>query len=62
VICVERVLNADDTNGTTLITELIEGTDKGTLVVSLRPSEYTVVLGMTITVFEDLPHLLDGDL
>jgi hypothetical protein len=62
VIPVERVLIADDTNGIALITELIEGTDKGTLVVTLRPSEYRVVLGMTVTVFEDLPHLLDGDL
>jgi acetaldehyde dehydrogenase (acetylating) len=62
VIPVERVLIAEDTNGTALITEFIEGTDKGTLVVTLRPSEYTVVFGMTIMVFEDLPHLLEGDL
>jgi hypothetical protein len=62
MILVERALIAVDTKGTALITELIEDTGKGTLVVTLRPSEYTVVLGMTITVFEDLPHLFVGDL
>jgi hypothetical protein len=45
VILVERVLIMYYTNGIALITELTEGMDKGTLVVTLRPSEYTVVLG-----------------
>jgi hypothetical protein len=62
VTFVERVLTSVDTKGTALMTEPIEGTDKGTLVVTLRPSEYTVVFGITIMVFEDLPLLLEGDL
>jgi hypothetical protein len=39
-----------------VIADLIEGTNKGTLIVTLRPSKYTVVLGTTVIISEALLH------
>jgi hypothetical protein len=58
---VVRDLIEDDIVESVLITSGIAGLNKGTLVVTFRPSENTV-LGITKMVFEDLSHLFEGDL